>query len=333
MVATLNTKGKHKAKLKRGRGQAKQVPTVVVESKGSRMSLDNDQMLDIAYSDRFSLRALGEIHEVSKPTLHRCALLLATAFLYFQLFRLDSILASCLEHAPEIAIEHMSWDETGERLTMILSGGGTASQQTSVRQVMVCRILLVWGSLATGIHRMYIVVPPIQLPTVSAECLYNALFFNTFTRGIHQRLQKILATATTFKTILYETDAASGNDKLFHLLLCHDPFNLYRDLKFCHSHQEHIIESAVIVVVGLSILNTLYRLSSVLRAGGYFLRLHQASYPVIKQMITPRYVSVVGNPPSEARLYAAEVCHYLLTNAGLIHENSKTVLEAARTID
>ena len=119
---------------------------------------------------------------------------------------------------------------------------------------------------------------------------------------------------------------------MFHFLAgLDDP--IHRDQKLCHSHQEHLIEVAILNLVGLAVLNSMYKLANVLRNSGLFQRLHGVAYQTIQGMVVFRQKAAVGPAPMAGRQYASELCQYLLVNAGLRHENTNSVLEAAATLN
>ena len=279
-----------------------------------RISLEHG--VEMGFACRFSLAAMEKQHGASRKTFLRAALLVATAYLHYQLKLLEAILTLCLAINPDYVFIHSAWGETGERLSMqSKTPEGGVQTDTSVWQVLICRLCLCYGTLASGPRFYQIVVPPLQIPTTSAEWIYRGLYWHTFTYPIWQLLEKILSTATFCSMRIEEADYASSNDKMFHYLLSHgkkqehQTFGLLHDFKPCHNHQNHHIMLVVFALVGLRVRNSQFQLANASRAGGYFFRLHEAGYGTVRRLLKPVYVGEDHAVPECYGLYAAEAIY------------------------
>ena len=192
--------------------------SVIVSKRGKQDRLPLKRVSEIGFAKRFSLCALSSQFNVAKSTIQRCALLAAMAFMYFQIQLLESILSECIAEPPEVAARRLAWDETGEQMTMSIPTcvKGKFKYFTSTWQILVSRITLVVGSLSKGLRFIDIVMPPIHIPTVSAEWLRNGLYWHRLTWRVHNLVHAILETATFMCMRIEEADYASGNDKLVH---------------------------------------------------------------------------------------------------------------------
>ena len=119
-------------------------------------------------------------------TVYRCIISVAIAYLFMQILMLERMLQAFPHARPSFMIKHMSWDETGEKL----SGGLSA---TTTFEIMVCRIKLIWGwSCNAAPMSLEIVIPPIMLPSPSAANMYYGMFHSSFVSKIHTTIRKML---------------------------------------------------------------------------------------------------------------------------------------------
>ena len=94
-----------------------------------------------------------------------------------------------------------------------------------------------------------VIVPPVAVPSPSAENLYNGLLHSPFSARAHAHVRKMCG-MVDIPICIRETDAASSNLKLFAHLLKTDDAAAYSDLKLCHLHQNHLVLTAVAAMMG-----------------------------------------------------------------------------------
>ena len=280
--------------------------------------------------DGGSVVVMSQRYGVARSTISQCGLMVAMAYLFYQLRLLQLVYLGLVQNPPDYAFRHMAWDETQQTFTVMLDGAYVRAAQSF--QVMICRITIYWGWEGGLPASLDIVVPPVCIPTVSAVWLYYGLFFHFLTRPIHEMINKIILLAR-IRIQIDETDFAAGNDKLFHFLLSQNMPDIWHDLKICHSHQNHIIQGAICAIIGLELVSFIYCLSSLLRVSGYFLRMHQAVPKAVDSLLNCRHIETDGPPPICDRRYTAEVMQYILSNSDHGAINSEEKLEAGDFTD
>ena len=244
--------------------------------------------------DGGSVVVMSQRYGVARSTISQCGLMVAMAYLFYQLRLLQLVYLGLVQNPPDYAFRHMAWDETQQTFTVMLDGAYVRAAQSF--QVMICRITIYWGWEGGLPAFLDIVVPPVCIPTVSAVWLYYGLFFHFLTRPIHEMINKIILLAR-IRIQIDETDFAAGNDKLFHFLLSQNMPDIWHDLKICHSHQNHIIQGAICAIIGLELVSFLYCISSLLRVSGYFLRMHQIVPKAVVSLLNCRHIEIDGPPP------------------------------------
>ena len=70
-------------------------------------------------------------------------------------------------------------------------------------------------------------------------------------------------------------------------------------------HQNHLTATALLKALGTAITSWTYSLAAVLRAQGYFLRLHRAAHDILENEAN-FMVLAMGGPTAEEREFTAE---------------------------
>ena len=295
---------------------------------GKREVIPPATVLDSAFDESTSQRATASKFGLSQRSLCRASITVSCAYLHTQGRLLERMLHVFSNFPPTFMVRHMAWDETGQTLGALdVSVGGAWSQTT---QIMVCRVKLVWGWLKEGEPplrpmSLEIIIPPVAVTSTSAESLYHGLLHSPLAAQTHRQVRAMLNMADIPVSIC-EADAAPANAKLFAHMLDTDSVGheraLLSDLKLCHLHQNHLVLTGVISILGSTLVGRLYSLAVLLRCCGNFLRLHRAVAPCVRST----YVAIVPGPrptPDAVLDYNLEALHYVLGQAGSVaHENT-----------
>ena len=139
------------------------------------------------------------------------------------------------------------------------------------------------------------------------------------------------APASHFTFYIAESDAASANDKLithrFNQLTSENPTALVA-ARDCSCHQVSIVESTVVLLNGLCIINTLYKMSALIKTRGYFVRMIKSLGLALKASVKIRHATQrppVGSHDSE---FLAELVDFSVSQHKLLeHFEAGTPME------
>jgi hypothetical protein len=159
------------------------------------------------------------VHSISERQALRVKLYVADCTLGTQEKRIGDLCKICLQTPPDWAMSRLSWDETGERLTLNVDDGDAAeplATQRSTWQVLVARIRVIVGWVRGGADNAQVidwtfVVPPLVIRTTLAANIYYALHHCLLTRPLMMARFLILQSARSWSFDLSETDAATAS--------------------------------------------------------------------------------------------------------------------------
>jgi hypothetical protein len=327
---TKKRKVRHRPHASVGKNKVFVANLVLVSREGTDLSkrIPLRQCLDVAFDETTCVKSLSLMHRMSKSTVQRCNMMVACAYLDIQTKLLQRMVAAFGEVPPAFIACRFVWDETGVRLRVPEPGQDPTSSKW---EVMVSRVHLTFGwALHAQPMTLEIALPPAIVRSPSAAALYHQMMFGASTGPIHRLVDEMLSLADIAMK-LYEADGASGNDKLFAHVLSKDTPNLLHDMKLCHLHQNHLIVTSLVQHLSARLISRLYSMSLILRAFGYFLRMHHACPGVVESM-TPGDCFLPGRPDEDALGYNAEVLHYVLCNTQFDENSSSDAPEKIGTV-
>ena len=269
--------------------------------------------LAMAYSGVHCIKSLATMFQCDASTIEYNQRLVAVAFLDLQAMLVERVVEAIQTAQLTFAIVTTRSDETGERLayTGIL---GTESHQTpSVWQVLISRLVFIFGS-AMGSYTFECVCAPIPVLNTDAESLWYALEHHPSVQHV-QTMKKALLRVADIAVDINEFDAASSNLR-FHahkMDTCEE--HILAEQMLCHNHQNKLVEILMLKAIGYNLLMSLYSISLFLKMGGYFVRLVGAVREVVH---SEACVILPGPPPEEeqaaAAAFAEEFTDMLLQN-------------------
>ena len=320
-------------------GNVLRYPTlkIVVRRKGGgrKQPHSTSEKMEAAFAKKYSLKAMGEIHDMHPRTVARCQKMGAMAYMWGQQRMLERVALALQAAPPSAVVVHEAWDETGERLRLYVPDASTCVSSTY--EVFVSRMCLsfAWEGVAQPVD-VEIVVPPSFVKTTSAESIFYALSGGPFTGPIQALLRNILRKVGEnggMAMILDEADAATGNDKLIAFSRSLDSLRTLRENKYCCLHQNHLGQAAILLAVGSNLVSSMYSMALALRTHGYFLRLHRAVGEAFAQKKLDLDVIPCGQPHEEGQALMAEMCQYLLIHHDSHHESADNVLGMGSVYD
>ena len=280
-----------------------------------------ESVLECAFHDQIGVTALARKFGIHRRTAVRAMSSGCMAYMHTQELML-STMVEAFEHAPpDYFIKHLSWDETGEKLTVKESG---ASSRVSTHEVMVARMRVGWGWAGCRPMQLELVIPPTSVRTPAANSLYYALMNAPYMARIRELLGKMMCMATKYRAAINEIDGASGNDKLCAHLLSLDEDSgtpVLHCSKLCHLHQNHLITTAVVLSLSANLIARLYSMALLLRSGGYFRRLHLHCSGVISSELRCGMPRPADHDPGMRR-HTLEVMQLVLRHA-VVPENTE----------
>ena len=264
------------------------------------------RMIQIAF-ERNTHKASARVNEASAKTIRRIITFVGAIVLMSQW----SMVERCLNQLPSLdyACSFLSWDETGERVTHPDYG-------SQVFHIFVCKVVLLWGCCLQQSAAMSVefLMPPMLLPSTSADSIWNAMMFNPVMKRIRD-IRALLSSRATYNWVIHTIDKASGNLRLeAHELNVMDKA-VFKDTMYCCSHQNHLIHGSLFgAVFGLSLLNDVYACALFFRMGCHFMRFTTS---VSAYLAVGSNICILrGAPPEVDQMLVQELKDYLKVNLG-----------------
>lgn len=281
---------------------------VVLKTTDKLCRFTTPQQLEVAYAFG-STNAVARQWSCDAHTVRRLRIRVAQTYLCAQSQVLE-LAKLCLNTRGGVlwASCLTKWDETSEKLCLRVCSYATLQQQRSSWHVMVVRMKLAWGLDNGLVQSAEVVCPVLPLVTTSAEHLHAALTAHPHTQAVNEFKNFIFNLAGVALDV-YEADAASANDRLYHYLLAKAAANTLTTLSLCRNHQNHLVQASLVANLGLRVVNDLLCATLFLRMGGHFLRLICA----LQLIFQPATVQIIpGQPPPDAQEFAEEFHDFML---------------------
>ena len=252
-----------------------------------------DEMLQISYAAPLRSHDCGLAHGIDKKWVRTIRAVVASAYLGQQLKMLATLLDAAKRVAPTLVMSRVKFDETGQRLALVLPGPDTTpEQQRSTYQVFVLQIhiRICWAdNPPVGFD---LALPPARLLSTGASAIWNTLHGHPLLKGV-MATKHSLEKSAQISAEIYELDGALANQKyIAHALRYAEeshaaPAHRHRVGHFfffmgCRCHVNRIIEVTMLRAVGLDLPSKLYSLTLLLKSSGYFARVVQAVEVVVK---------------------------------------------------
>ena len=273
------------------------------EAKGS---FSTEAKLSIAFMSS-QISSIAQAYRCDRKTVRRFKIGIASVSMGIQESILGALRSAIAAAPPDYAGCFLMWDETGQRVAH-------PEHKEHTFQIMVLKATFVWGWLAgSGDRRsrsVDLLIPPMVVPTTSANAIWNALHLHPHAARVLQ-LRGDLLKAAKMGWDVHCIDAASGNVRLE----AHDhnisPADRIKDYFLCRSHQNHLIYGSLMgVCFKLSFLNDMFATSNFLRMGCHFLRLTACVHRFVKEQL-----DIIRSPPPDVDVKcAAELKEYLIAN-------------------
>ena len=191
---------------------------LVVRGKDRMGRVTTKASLEFGYADAVGLGVMARICGVAKKTVSRKQKLCGMVYWSWQALFLGRLCQEFCANPPSIFVCRVGWDETGELLRFkCRTGERSAPVSSSKWEVMIIRFTIMWCFTDDPDEKpcvLHIMCPPLGLTSVTAPQLWYALRCHPWTRPIIFAIYKLMAQATHFRFMLFETDDASNNQKV-----------------------------------------------------------------------------------------------------------------------
>ena len=220
----------------------------------------------MVYESLTTTKTLAHFYKVSPNTVRRTMKSTALVLITVQNLLMSTFTPLLRTMPPDYANAVMSWDETGERLTLDSLSSGTSESKQSVWQVMVLKFRLSWGWIdfnKSGPRSQWLdlILPPFALISTAAESLCAQLFHHPIMKPVHAFMQQLFS-AAKISFSLREVDGAFSNDRLEAHLLQLGKTSSQLDASFyCRNHSHNLITIFHCGLVGLKLTCELFTLA------------------------------------------------------------------------
>lgn len=266
---------------------------------GRALSLSWQNMLSIAHGRTRCISAIADSFAISRQTVRRVTELVGATELEYQALQLVRIRSMLELEVLDFAGDREAWDETTETLCLDAIRDDNAPQQRSGSwSVCVCKILFFWGT-ATYRQFFHCVVPPLPLPSNSAQNISSALMSHPLMQAIMD-FRKFLISKVDNYVSIRESDAHAANDRYHAWKHCQDardadvaggatPLTIHNH---CYNHQVNLVMVGLALQTTTGLVGNLYCAVRFLKMGGHYLR---RSY--FKQT---QFSSTLPGPPGQS---------------------------------
>lgn len=208
---------------------------------------------------------------VARSTVNVLRFVMAALLQYLQLMQLGLLLLMSAAIKPDFVISREAWDETSQRVAFRFDESLKESEQCSSWHILAYRVSLVVGWVGLPVVSQTFILPPVVLASTAGAAIFAALRGHPqYARLLHGL--RMLRRRAGQSIALYETDSASGNEKLIiHMqrLMAFPPDLVKSEWCRCLSHQTHHIQASVVGLVGAKYLSGLYSMCVFLQAGNF----------------------------------------------------------------
>lgn len=248
---------------------------------------------------------------VSARSVRDIVMFTASWFLQMQLLVLGAVLNRARACKPDFTMSRLSWDETGERITLSVAGA-SSQQQTSVWHILIARLRFVvaWGR---QVYDFSVTLPPLVCPSTSAASVYYQLFQHPFNAAVFHAMRWINSYSRCVIS-LSETDSAYSNLRMSAQMYWLSPASDFTCHWLCSLHQASLIEAALTASLGMFMISRLYSLSLLLRSGGLFVRMLGRIREALRRGAVYRTTRRCGSAPSQAVAFGKEVAAYVVAH-------------------